>query len=145
MEELSQQPEPDGDRKGLDSLLSSGQAPGVVHGLLVDPFALILSAVPGLAMAESPAPSGAAPLPFAELWGRLVRRVAWGGDARRGTARIEIGAGEWAGAAIVVHAVERQVAVEIELPAGARVESWRERIAERLRERGLVLSELTIR
>jgi hypothetical protein len=45
----------------------------------------------------------------------------------------------------VVHAVERQVAVEIELPAGARVDSWRERIAERLRERGLVLSELTIR
>jgi hypothetical protein len=88
---------------------------------------------------------GAAQMAFAELWGRLVRRVAWGGDARRGTARIEIGAGEWAGAAIVVHAVERQVAVEIELPPGARLEAWRERIAERLSERGIALSELTIR
>jgi hypothetical protein len=83
--------------------------------------------------------------PFAELWGRLVRRVAWGGDGRRVTARIEIGAGECAGATILIHAVERQVAVEIELPPGARLESWRERIEGRLRERGLEVSDVTVR
>ena len=85
------------------------------------------------------------PMPFAELWCRLVRRVAWGGDRHRATARIEIGEGEWAGVAIVVHAVERQVSVVLELPPGARPAGWRERIAGRLRERGLELSELTVR
>jgi hypothetical protein len=84
-------------------------------------------------------------VPFAELWTRLVRRVAWGGDGRRATARIEIGEGEWAGAAIVVHALEREIAIEIDLPEGARLDAWRERIAGRFRERGLELSELTVR
>jgi hypothetical protein len=136
----------DGDRSDNESRASSNlAAPGLVQGLGVDPIALVLSAASGRGAAESTAQSGAIPMPFAELWGRLVRRVAWGGDARGATARIEIGAGEWAGATIVVHAVERQVAVEIELPPGARVESWRERLAERFGERGLALSELTIR
>jgi len=118
-------------------------APSFSHGAPVEQ--VVLPAASGVGLAE-PAPRfGAGPLPFAELWTRLVRRVAWGGDGRRATARIEIGSGEWAGAAIVVHAAEREITLEIDLPAGARVDAWRERIADRLRERGLELSELTVR
>jgi hypothetical protein len=83
--------------------------------------------------------------PFAEVWSRLVRRFAWGSDGRRTTARIEIGEGEWCGATIVVTAAAREVAVHIEAPAGAGAGAWSERLVERLRERGLELSELTIR
>lgn len=90
-------------------------------------------------------PIGSPPPSFAELWGRLVRKIAWGGDGRRTTARIEIGSGEWAGATIVVSAAAREVAVDIELPAGVAATEWRTRLAERLRERGLDLAELTVR
>jgi hypothetical protein len=106
---------------------------------------LVLPTASGVGQAEATARCGAGPLPLAELWTRLVRRVAWGGDGRRTTARIEIGSGQWAGAAIVVHALEREITLEIDLPAGAQLDDWRERIADRFRERGLELAELTVR
>jgi hypothetical protein len=125
------------DRRSPDRLAASAGSGAFIEQLV--PMAS------GVGQAEPALRFGAGPLPFAELWARLVRRVALGGDGRRATARIEIGAGEWAGAAIVVHAVEREITLEIDLPAGARVEAWRERIADRLRERGLELSELIVR
>jgi hypothetical protein len=135
--ELSGDPRPD-DRP-LPDPLTAGLSQSASVGQLA------LSTLSALTPPQSAPPPAAGPVPFAELWTRLVRRVAWGGDGRRATARIEIGEGEWAGAAIVVHALEREIAIEIDLPAGARLEAWRERIASRLRERGLELSELTVR
>jgi len=66
----------------------------------------------------------------------LARRVAWGGDRRKGSARIELAEGALAGATLVVHAEEREVKVELELPAGAGSGGWPARIAERLEARG---------
>jgi hypothetical protein len=75
----------------------------------------------------------------------LVRRVAWGGDGRSATARIEIGAGALDGATIVVTAIAREVVVHIDVPPGAEAGRWQQRLADRLRERGLSLLELTVR
>jgi hypothetical protein len=115
---------------------------------LVEPAADLRSFGPRVPPADAraaPPLVGAPPPSFAEVWGRLVRRFAWGGDGRRTTARIEIGDGAWSGATIVVTAAAREVAVHVEVPTGLAAGAWCERLIERLRERGLELSELTIR
>jgi hypothetical protein len=66
----------------------------------------------------------------------LARRVAWGGDRRKGCARIELSEGALAGATLVVHTEQRSVCVELELPAGARGTGLEERLRERLEARG---------
>jgi hypothetical protein len=79
------------------------------------------------------------------LMTQLVRRAAWGGDRRRGTARIELGSGELAGATLLVESEQNEVRIELELPAGVLAEPWRERIAARLSARGLAVRELSVR
>ena len=79
----------------------------------------------------------ALPSDLEQLLGRLVRRAAWGGDRQRGTARIELGSGELAGATLTVSAEGSEVSVELELPPGIAPEPWQQRIRERLTERGL--------
>jgi hypothetical protein len=66
----------------------------------------------------------------------LSRRAAWGGDRRKGSARIELSEGALAGATLVVHAEQRSVSVELELPSGVAAAGWQQRIAERLEARG---------
>jgi hypothetical protein len=69
---------------------------------------------------------------------RLARRVAWGGDGRKGSARIELSEGALAGATLIVHAEQRSVSVEFSLPRGATLpEDLQRRIIERLEARGL--------
>ena len=94
---------------------------------------------------EQPVPSSLAPLqaetPVAraaassleDLLPAFVRRVAWSGDGRRGTMRLELGAGELAGATLLVHADAGRVRVELSLPpGGGDASGWRERIQQRL-------------
>ena len=95
------------------------------------------------AMTTGPSPSASTPpaaLPFTadlqNLLSGLARRVAWGGDRRKGTARIELSEGALAGATLVVHAEQRTVTVELELPAGAGTHGWEARLTERLEARG---------
>jgi hypothetical protein len=67
----------------------------------------------------------------------LARRVAWGGDRRKGSAGIELSEGPLAGATLLVHTEQRAVNVELELPAGTSFAAeWQQRIVERLEERG---------
>jgi hypothetical protein len=73
-----------------------------------------------------------------------VRRVAWGGDRRRGVARIELG-GEHAGSAIVVHGEGQSVALSLHSVAGARTAELAERLLERLRARGLDVTGVDVR
>lgn len=80
-----------------------------------------------------------------ELVPQLVRRIAWGGDARRGSVRMELGAGELAGATLVVHADEGRVRVELTVPSGADAEAWRDRIERRLAARGLDVAGIDVR
>lgn len=113
---------------------------------LLDPLWCQFAIQPELGTSSAAASIGQAPsaaLPVREdlqnLLTSLARRTAWGGDRRRGTARIELSEGALAGATLVVHAVQRTVSVELELPegaAGAGARSWQQRIAERLEGRG---------
>ncbi|HEX3777748.1 MAG TPA: hypothetical protein VHV51_24945 [Polyangiaceae bacterium] len=74
-----------------------------------------------------------------QLISGLARRVSWGGDRRRGSVRIELGQGPLAGATLIVHAEERSVSVELELPPGSNLAGdLQQRIRERLEGRGFL-------
>jgi hypothetical protein len=70
-----------------------------------------------------------------ELLPALVRRVAWSGDGRSGTVRLELGAGPLAGATLLVHADAGRVRVRLDLPAGVDAADWEQRIRQRLEAR----------
>ena len=95
---------------------------------------------PASTLASPPVPA-AAPAPAAasleELLPALVRRIAWAGDRRRGSVRLELGAGELAGATLLVHADGGRVQVEMSTPAGVDTAAWRRRITRRLAARGI--------
>ncbi|HYQ03694.1 MAG TPA: hypothetical protein VER96_33705 [Polyangiaceae bacterium] len=109
----------------------------------VDPLFCQLAVNQGVASFVQPNPSTSitpAALPLREdlqnLLSGLARRTAWGGDRRKGSARIELSEGALAGATLVVHAEQRSVSVELELPSGVTGQGWQERIAQRLEGRG---------
>jgi hypothetical protein len=74
----------------------------------------------------------------------LVRRVAWSGDGRRGTARLEIGAGDLAGAVLQIDADEGRVRVRLDVPAGVDARAWQERIERSLRDRNVPTDALEV-
>lgn len=91
----------------------------------------------GQGLASPPAPALLPPsADLQQLLTGLARRVAWGGDRRKGTARIELSEGALAGATLVVHTDQRSVSVELELPAGAGSQGWEARLTERLEGKG---------
>jgi hypothetical protein len=117
----------------------------------VDPLALSLASaapVDRLAPLTTTVAGAAAPAPAppldAVLAAEVLQRVAWGGDRRRGVARLELG-GELAGAVVVVRGEGREVSLELSLPAGARAAELPERLSARLAARGLVVRELVVR
>ncbi len=61
-----------------------------------------------------------------------MRRIAWGGDRCSGTARIELGAGRYQGAVILVRTQGRDVSVELALPSGVDGGELAERLHARL-------------
>lgn len=114
----------------------------------LDPLARSL-AVPGLSFVSASATVAAAPaqtLGVTELvaFEEAVRRVAWGGDRRRGVARIELG-GEYAGTSIVVRGEGRDVALRVEVARGCDARDLPARLVERLEARGLRVTELEVR
>jgi len=92
-----------------------------------DPIALGRSAPPG-------------PLE-AVLACELVKRVQWGGDRRRGMARIELAAG----AVIVLGNEGREVTLDITLPPGDGADGLAERLSKRLEARGILVTAVTVR
>jgi hypothetical protein len=104
----------------------------------------------------APAPSGAGAPPggppaegpasvaLQQLWPALVRRVAWEGDARRASMRLELGAGALAGVALLLQCDEGRVQVRLSAPggAGADLDAWRARIAARLARAGLAVESV---
>ena len=104
---------------------------------------------PGLAQGEivsqatnAPPVGGPPRTSLEDLLPALVRRVAWSGDGRRGTVRLELGSGALAGAELVVHAEDGHVRVQLRAPAGVDLGPLRERIAARLVKRGLSLEDI---
>lgn len=87
--------------------------------------------------ATADVPAARARTSLEELLPALVRRVAWSGDGRKGTVRLELGAGGMAGAEVVVESDEGRVRVQLKAPAGVDGEAWRRRVEGRLTARGL--------
>jgi hypothetical protein len=79
-----------------------------------------------------------------DLLPALVRRVGWSGDGRRGTVRLELGAGELAGATVLVHAEEGRVRVHLSAPGATDLARWRQRLADRLVARGLEVEDVEV-
>jgi hypothetical protein len=119
-------------------------------GAPVDPLAMSLACVaPGAgatpeASASPPGVAAAGAAIDATLAAEVLKRVAWGGDRRRGVARLELG-GDLAGTVVVVHGEGREVTLELTLPAGRSAGELPERLAARLRARGLVVRDLVVR
>jgi hypothetical protein len=79
-----------------------------------------------------------------DLMPALVRRVAWSGDGRRGTVRMELGSGELSGATLLVHADEGRVRVVLEVPPGVDAQGWKDRIAGRLASCGIAADSIEV-
>ena len=132
---------------------SGRRAPGgepELVGEVLDPLCRSLAAAlsPAL-LAPSPAPLGGSSARAAgvvELAAveEAVRRVAWGGDRRSGVARIELG-GAHLGTAIVVRGAGRAVALSIELGSGSDSRSLPALLVERLKARGLAVTDVEVR
>ncbi|HEY3500349.1 MAG TPA: hypothetical protein VGK73_36910 [Polyangiaceae bacterium] len=114
----------------------------------LDPFLLLLAgAAAGFPVqAAAPTQREVAPAVWAPpaLVEEVVRRVSWGGDRRRGVARIELG-GAFEGTLITVEGEGREVSVELTLPRGSELDGLPGRIAERLSRRGLTLRSFEVR
>jgi hypothetical protein len=110
-------------------------APPSLGALLSSPAAAAMSANDPLQRARAS---------LEEVLPALVRRVAWSGDGRRGTMRLEIGQGRLAGATLLVHADDGRVRVELSAPAGVDASSWRERILSRLHVRGVRVDSVEV-
>ncbi len=74
----------------------------------------------------------------------LVKKIAWTGDAHRGTVRMELGSGELAGSTLTVSADHGRVSVHVRVPAGTDAGAWRSRLATRLEARGLSVESVEI-
>lgn len=110
----------------------------------LDPMLAALAA-PMSRVAEAPVPvpvPGANPLPDDLALERIVKRLSWGGNGKRGSARIELGAGSLAGATLLVHAEGREVTIEVEGADPSAVEALARRISHRLDQKGLSLREV---
>ncbi len=79
-----------------------------------------------------------------DLVPELVKRIAWSGDARRGTVRMELGSGELAGSTVMVSADNGRVTVHVHTPPGTDADAWRARIANRLEARGLSVDSVEV-
>jgi hypothetical protein len=94
--------------------------------------------------AEAPV-ENAARASLEQVLPELVRRIAWSGDGRKGTLRLEFGAGALAGGTLIVHSDEGRVRVELDAPAGVDTAAWKERIASRLEQRQLDVEDVEVR
>lgn len=124
-----------------ESLAPESEAGGGGHAEPAELLALLSpqggeTAMAGAAL-EPSAPTGTIELAaVAALVERWVRRVALGGDSRRGVARLDIGSGRLAGAELTVVADSGHVSVELSLPPGQAEAGLGGRLRRRLEQRG---------
>jgi len=75
---------------------------------------------------------------------QIVRRVVWGGDRRRGVARIDLD-GALSGTSIHLRGEGRELELELSLGPGADGTALAERLLERLRARGIAIARWDVR
>jgi hypothetical protein len=80
-----------------------------------------------------------------ELLPQLVRRIAWSGDGKKGTVRMELGAGVLAGATLMLESEGGRVRVQLDAPAGVDGQAWKERIGARLAEKRIEVESIEVR
>ena len=131
-----------GSEDPLDPLHRRRAALAPPQGLTFPP-ALTAAAPPAPALAPEPSRALAAAA-LEHLLPALVRRIAWSGDGRRGTARLEIGAGDLAGAVLRIDADEGRVRVHLDVPPGVDARAWHERIERSLRDRHVATDVLEV-
>jgi hypothetical protein len=102
-------------------------------------FAVVLPGPARVAQAAFPLQRDPGPAALEQLWPFLVRRVAWEGDVRRGSMRLELGAGALSGATLLLRCDGGRVHVTLTDPGGGDLEAWRGRIGARLLAAGLPL------
>jgi len=105
-----------------------------------DPLSLL-----GVGSAGPLSPAASTPASLDPLVSELLRSIAWGGDRRRGTARIELGSGRYGGTTLKVDVVDDGVRVVLEAPPGVDTEALGARLAERFEARGLRVDSLLVR
>ena len=88
------------------------------------------------AAAATPATDPARGAETPQLVERWVRRVALGGDARRGVARLDIGEGRYSGAELLVTAEARHVSVKLSLNGAEADEGLARRLRAGLEAKG---------
>lgn len=142
---------PGSGRGALEADLAPDDQPGLGRGSgdVAELFALFTPASGVSGGPTSPPPTeGAAPGPaatqLADLVERWVRRVALGGDQRRGVVRLDIGEGRHAGAEVLVSAEAGHVSVELTLPHAPADSGLAARLRARLAQRGLS-ADVTVR
>lgn len=118
----------------------------------IEPFELALAPLAPDRATTAPRVAPAAPAPpvapvadLEALVPKLVRRLAWGGDGRRGAARIEVGAGALGGSTITVQVDGEEVAIDLDLAPGIDAAPVEARLRDRLSRRGVRLGSLTVR
>ena len=92
--------------------------------------------VSAAAAAEAPR----ARMSMEELLPSLVKKIAWAGDRNKGSVRLELGAGRFAGTTLVVHADNGKLRVEV---SGSDADALRPLLDERLRRSGLDVESVT--
>jgi hypothetical protein len=103
----------------------------------LEPFAVLLASI------SAPGPSAPEPRAVAlpELVAAdVVRSIAWGGDRRRGAARLELAGERLGGTRVVVEVEGTRVRLSLDAPSGvdpAEVAELRSRLCARFLERGL--------
>lgn len=90
---------------------------------------------------SAPVPTGA-PLidPFS-----VLRSIAWGGDRRRGAARLELAGAHHAGTTVLIESDGGALSLSLEAPPGVDVHALADRLRARLERKGLTLQALEIR
>lgn len=92
--------------------------------------------------AVADAPATHARLSLEELMPLLVKRIAWSGDRHQGSVRLEIGAGAYAGATVIVH-TDTASRVRVEVGGHGDLDGLRARLDSRLRRHGLDVESVT--
>ena len=117
--------------------------PAARHAAQLAPPMMMHAGPPELTLGGS-APEVHARASLETLLPALVKKIAWAGDGRRGSVRMELGSGALAGGTVLVHADGGRVRVELDAPPGADREAWKKRITDRLTESGLDVEHVEV-